>query len=62
MKELFENYPDVVTPEQVAEMLQIGLTLTYRLLRSGVLPAKRIGRKYIIAKKNVIEFILSETA
>lgn len=62
MKELFENYPDVVTPEQVAEMLQIGLTLTYRLLRSGVLPAKRIGRKYIIAKRNVIEFVLSEAA
>ena len=59
MKELFEKYPDVVTPEQVAEMLQIGLTLTYRLLRNGMLPSKRVGRKYIIAKQTVIEFVLT---
>lgn len=60
MKEMFEKYPDVETPEQVAEMLQIGLTLTYRLLRNGMLPSKRIGKKYIIAKRTVIKFVLTE--
>ena len=60
LKELFEKYPDVVTPEQVAEMLQIGLILTYRLLRNGMLPSKRVGKKYIIAKQTVIEFVLTE--
>ena len=50
---MFEKYPDVVTPEQVAEMLQI----TYR---NGMLPSKRIGKKYIIAKQTVIEFVLTE--
>ena len=60
MKDMFEKYPDVVTPEQVSEMLQIGLTLTYRLLRNGMLPSKRIGKKYIIAKRTVIEFVLTE--
>ena len=50
MKEMFEKYPDVV----------IGLTLTYRLLRNGILPSKRIGKKYIIAKRTVIEFVLTE--
>ena len=45
---MFKEYPDVVSVEQ---------SLAYRLLRSGAIPAKRVGRKYIIAKVNVIEFV-----
>ncbi len=51
---MFKEYPDVVSVEQLMEMLQIGQSLAYRLLRSGAIPAKRVGRKYIIAKVNVI--------
>ena len=54
---MFKEYPDVVSVEQLMEMLQIGQSLAYRLLRSGAIPAKRVGRKYIIAKVNVIEFV-----
>ena len=57
---MFEKYPDVVTPEQVAEMLQIGLTLTYRLLRNGMLPSKRIGKKSLRNKMTGIKFLLRE--
>ena len=32
-KVMFSNYKDVVTVEQLAEMLDIGLTLAYRLVR-----------------------------
>ena len=54
---MFKEYPYVVSVEQLMEMLQIGQSLAYRLLRSGAIPAKRVGRKYIIAKVNVIEFV-----
>ena len=54
---MFKEYPDVVSVEQLMEMLQIGQTLAYRLLRSGAIPSKKAGRKYIIAKVNVIEFV-----
>lgn len=31
--ELFKDYPDVVSVEQVSEMLHIGQVLAYRLVR-----------------------------
>lgn len=54
---MFCDYPDVVTVEQVAEMLHIGQVLAYKLLKDGAIKARKVGRRYIIAKKNVIEFI-----
>ncbi|MBD5131214.1 MAG: helix-turn-helix domain-containing protein [Clostridiales bacterium] len=57
---MFLEYPDVVSVEQVTEMLHIGQVLAYKLLKDGTIKARKVGRRYIIAKKNVIEF-LSET-
>lgn len=60
MHELFKDYPDVVSVEQVTKMLHVSLSFAYRLLRSGELPAKKVGSKYIIAKKSVIAFVCPE--
>jgi excisionase family DNA binding protein len=60
MNEMFKDYPDVVSVEQVSDMLRISTSFAYRLLRSGVLPAKKVGSKYIIAKKSVIAFVCAE--
>jgi excisionase family DNA binding protein len=54
---LFSDYPDVVSVEQVTEMLHIGQVLAYKLLKDGTIKARKVGRRYIIAKKNVIEFL-----
>ena len=56
MNEMFKDYPDVVS----VDMLRISTSFAYRLLRSGVLPAKKVGSKYIIAKKSVIAFVCAE--
>ena len=32
---MFEQYDDILTIEEVAEILKIGMTKTYRLVRSG---------------------------
>ncbi len=60
MNEMFKDYPDVVSVEQVTEMLHISPSFAYRLLRSGDLQAKKVGSKYIIAKKSVIAFVETE--
>lgn len=60
--ELFKDYPDVVSVEQVSEMLHIGQVLAYRLVRSGKIKSRKVGRRYIITKRNVIEFINEEVA
>ena len=56
---LFADYPDVVSPEQVAEMLHLGRNTVYGLLQDGLLKSARIGKKYIIPKQSVIAFVQS---
>ena len=62
MNEMFKNYPDVVSVEQLQEMLQIGQVLAYKLVKSGEIKARKVGREYKIPKKNVIEYLSKETA
>lgn len=60
--ELFKNYPDVVSVEQLSEMLHIGQVLAYRLVRKGEIKSRKVGRKYIITKQNAIDFINNKEA
>ncbi len=53
---MFDNYTDVVSVDDVCKMLRISKNSTYRLIRSGRLPARRIGRIYRIRKADVILF------
>ena len=55
--ELFKEYTDVVTTEQLQQMLQLGRSKTYSLLRKGEIKAKKIGSEYRIAKNEVIRFL-----
>lgn len=54
---MFSSYPDVVSVEQLTEMLHIGQVLAYKMLKDGTIKARRVGRRYIIAKKSVIDFL-----
>lgn len=62
MKEfiLFENYPEILTIEQLMEMLQIGKVLAYKLIADKKIKAIKIGREYKIIKASVINYILSD--
>jgi excisionase family DNA binding protein len=55
---MFRDYPDVVSVEQLMEMLHIGKVLAYRLITSRKIKAVKIGRAYKIAKWNVAEYVL----
>ena len=55
--ELFKDYTDVVTTEQLQQMLQLGRSKTYSLLQNGEIKAKKIGSEYRIAKNEVIRFL-----
>ena len=50
---------DVLTPQEVAEYLQITPDTVYRYIREGLLVASRLGRHYRIPKKNVETFLLA---
>ena len=57
-QEMFSDYPDVVSVEQLKNMLNIGQVLAYKLVKKGEIKARKIGREYKIPKVNVIIYIL----
>ena len=56
-QQMFKEYPDAVNFEQFRNMLGLGKNRAYDLLRSGEIPCRRNGKKYIIAKIHIIEFL-----
>lgn len=56
---MLNDYPDVMTVKQVAEVLHIGVNSVYMLLNNKVIGSRRIGKKYIIPKSCVIDYLQS---
>jgi excisionase family DNA binding protein len=54
-----EAAKEIMTPEQVAEYLQLNKETVYRYIREGKLVASRLGRSYRIPKANVDLFLLA---
>ena len=55
---MFPEYPDVVNVEQLSEMLGgVSTKTVYRLLKSGAIKSKYLGKRYIIPKLYVIEYV-----
>lgn len=57
--DMFSEYPDVVTPNDLQSMLKIGRNTVYDLLKNESIKTIRIGKKYIIPKINVIRYLTS---
>ncbi len=55
---VFQDYPDVVTIEQMCRMLGgIGKKTGYRLLREKKIEAFKIGKSYKIPKIQIISYL-----
>ena len=52
---------EVMTPQQVAEYLQLNTDTVYRLIRRRKLAATRIGRTYRIPREDLEEFLLAQS-
>ena len=57
---MFATYKDVVNVEQLAEMLGIGITLAYRLVKQNTIKSIKICRQYKIPKINVIDYLVNQ--
>ena len=55
--ELFKEYNDVVTIEDIMKMLHIGRTTVYEMLKNGMIYSVRIGKKYIVPKQSIVNLI-----
>lgn len=59
---MLKNYKDILSVEDLCEILSIGKNTAYRLLKSGEIKAIRIGKVYKIPKENLIKYIASKSA
>lgn len=55
-----ENYPDVVSVEQLQEMLSVGKNTAYNLISSKAIKSFKIGRKIKIPKACILEYFIEE--
>lgn len=55
-----DDLPELLTPEQVAEYLQISLTSLMRLLRRKELPGIKVGSLWRIRKERLLAYIDSQ--
>lgn len=58
---MFESYDELITVEEMQQLLGIGKNTAYRLLRENKIKCFRIGRMWKIPKKSIEEFILSQS-
>lgn len=54
---MFENYKDVLTVQETCAALHIGKNSLYRLLKMGAIRSIKVGRKYLIPKIYLLDFI-----
>lgn len=59
---MFTSYPDLVNIQELKEMLGIGVTLAYRLVRENIILSQKIGREYKIPKVNIIHYLMNKSA
>ena len=58
---MLNQYQDILTAEEVSEILMIGMNRTYELLNNGSIKGFRIGKKWKIPREALIEYILCQS-
>ena len=54
---MLKNYKDILSVEDLCDILSIGKNTAYRLLKSGEKKALRIGKEYKKPKKSITDYI-----
>lgn len=57
---MLDGYGDILTVNDVREILKINRKTVYRLIESKKFFAKKIGKVYRIPKQSICEYILGE--
>mgnify|MGYP005778812467 CR=1 FL=1 len=53
----YDVYSDLITVDELCDMLNIGKNTAYRLLNEKKIKAFRIGRSWKISRQSVIDYI-----
>lgn len=58
---MFEQYDDILTIEEIAEILKIGMTQAYKIVRSGKLKGYKEGKDWKIAKQALMDYVITQS-
>jgi excisionase family DNA binding protein len=56
---MFNAFPDVLNVEQLAEALGVGRNKAYELVHENMIGSIRVGRRILIPKMCLIDYMLS---
>lgn len=59
--QMFEQYKDILTVDEVCKALTMGKNTIYKLLRDNTIKSIKVGKKYFIPKIALIDFINANT-
>ncbi len=54
---MLEKYNDIITVEELREILRIGKNKAYELVLTRQIPARKMGRRYVILKESVLSYV-----
>jgi excisionase family DNA binding protein len=57
---MFKNEPDVLTVPDVVRLLKLGKNTVYKLINDGTISSIKMGKKIIIPKVCLVEFLTNE--
>lgn len=57
---MFHDYDDILTVEELMEVLKIGKNTAYRLLNTKEIKSIKFGRIHRIPKNSLIDYIISK--
>lgn len=52
----------ILSPQELADLLGISIVMVYRMLKDGEIPRRRAGRKYIIPRSAVEDWLRNAPA
>lgn len=58
---MFEQYDDILTISEVSEILKIGMTQSYKIVRSGNLKGYKEGKDWKIPKQALADYVISRS-
>lgn len=57
---ILKDEPEILTVLEIAKILRIGKNSVYELIKSGKLCSIQVGRKIIVPKACLIDFLITE--
>ena len=58
---MFADYDDILKIEDVAEILRIGMSQAYKIVRTGKLKGYKEGRDWRILKQSLVKYVVEQS-